>query len=71
MSPTARTQLKIEAGQIWESCDPRDNGRRLRVKLVDSRYAYCVGPNGRETRILLTRFKPNATGYRLVEVCDA
>src|SRR5258706_10107741 len=73
---TARTRrvvsVDVRPGQIWESCDKRDHGRRVKVKEVvrdgDTLYAVVQSPTGygRKSRIRLDRFRPNSTGYRLV-----
>lgn len=72
------TAPEVRVGQIWADNDRRSAGRLVKVLKVDSRYAEVVAcdMNGnwspsalraRHTRILLTRFRPTSTGYRLVE----
>lgn len=62
----------VEVGQVWEDWDSRFRDgqyrRKIGVEKIDSRYAYCYGiSTGKRTRILLSRFRPTASGYRLVE----
>jgi hypothetical protein len=57
--------------QVWESCDKREWGRRVVVERVEGEYAVCRGwadgmPKSPRRRIRLDRFRPNATGYKLV-----
>lgn len=68
--------VKPAPGQVWEDNDWRARGRTLRIDSVDETHATCTilttgahGPKtgvniGRQTRIMLRRFKPNSTGYR-------
>ena len=59
-------EIVVRPGQVWGDSDPRDGfGRELTVKHVDSRYAYCIGTDGRRTRVLLRRMKPRRNGYYL------
>src|SRR3989304_3769757 len=58
--------MVVRPGQVWGDSDHRDGfGRELTVKHVNSRYAYCIGADGRRTRILLRRMKPRRNGYYL------
>lgn len=70
----------VRVGQIWQDCDRRSPGRYLRVIDLDAgravvrQIAYnpvdriaAELPGCRPTRIRLDRFRPTATGYRLVE----
>lgn len=66
---------QVEVGQIWADCDWRAKGRTVRIIEVGSEHAtvelhtngaYMHGKLGRRTRIKLSRFRPNSTGYRLV-----
>jgi hypothetical protein len=74
-----------EPGQIWADNDPRCEGRQVRITAVDGTHATVEliatrdrplltgqkpAPIGRQTRILLRRFKPTSTGYRLVANAD-
>lgn len=66
-----RNPFDVQVGQIWRSADPRDNGRSVEVLEVDleSGKAQVCSPYGRgpKTRIRLDRFRPNSSGYKLVE----
>lgn len=74
-------EVEVRVGQVWADNDKRSEGRRLRVDEVSSTHA-TVTPvdvhgqptpsvlRARRTRIRLDRFKPTATGYRLVEEAD-
>ena len=68
---------EVQPGQVWESCDRRDNGRQVEVLDVvfelggvtlANPYAVVQSPTGRgrQTRIRLDRFRPTSSGYRLV-----
>lgn len=61
-------RVNIEPGQVWEDCDWRSAGRKVRVLAVDATHATVQSPTGRgrKTRIRLDRFRPTSTGYRLV-----
>lgn len=61
----------VRVGQVWEDWDSRfranQHRRLLGIIRVEGKYAYCDGlSTGKKTRIRLDRFKPNASGYRLV-----
>lgn len=66
----------VRPGQIWADNDKRVAGRTLRVDDIDNEHAVCTvltGPAGsddpsvgQQRRILLRRFKPTSTGYRLL-----
>jgi len=58
--------IEVKVGQIWEDCDKRMGGRKIRVERIEGRYAICMrlGWNS-TTKIRLDRFKPNSTGFRL------
>lgn len=72
---------EVRPGEIWEDCDWRSAGRRLKVReVIDPRgdvepYVVCeiiAAPKtprtvGRLTTIRRRRFKPNSTGYRKVQ----
>lgn len=69
-------RVEVKPGQVWEDCDWRNVGRRVRVESVDVSYAHCVtvmetggvvAARPRKTRILLERMRPMSTGFRLVE----
>jgi hypothetical protein len=60
---------EVEVGQVWEDCDRRACGRRLRVEAVfeDLEQVGCrVERTGKLTTISISRMKPGSTGYRLV-----
>lgn len=67
--------IAVEAGQLWIDNDPRlaKDGRKryVRVTEVGEKHAVCqawydeAGSESRTVRILLSRFKPISTGYRL------
>lgn len=53
----------VKVGQVWQSCDKRDDYRRVTVERIEGEYAYVRWL--RLTRVKLSRFKPGSTGYRL------
>lgn len=67
---------EVKAQQVWADNDPRSKGRTLKVLAVADGKALCevltdsematISRVGKTTRISLTRFKPNSTGYSLV-----
>lgn len=64
----------VQVGQIWADNDKRFNtGRKVRVdKIYDSGRAKCWSyynneALGRYVWIRVDRFKPNSTGYRLIQ----
>lgn len=68
-------KVQVRVGQVWESMDPREGGRCLRVEAIEGEHAVCQrvarsfgrwSPVGRPTRILLRRLRPGSRGYRLV-----
>lgn len=60
--------FNVKPGQIWEDCDRRHVGRRLKVLKLQGTHALCeVVVTTDRVLIRLERFKPNATGHRLVE----
>lgn len=65
--------VEVRVGQVWEDWDIRFRAtfstRKLKVlEIVDGK-AVCQSPSGlgRKTKIRLGRFRPTATGYRLVQ----
>lgn len=74
------TEQAVETGQIWADNDPRAYARKLRVVEIDEthatvelyqpRHPVSSAKPGRRTRILLRRFRPTSTGYRLVRNAD-
>lgn len=69
----------VRPGQVWADNDTRSRGRQIKVLAVVDGKATCTvvqppqtpgttrPPQGRVTRISLRRFRPNSTGYRLVQ----
>lgn len=58
---------EVKAGQTWQDCDRRMNGRCVYVNRIEGEYAYCrVGATRKTTRLLLRRMRPGSTGWRLV-----
>ena len=70
---------EVRTGQVWADNDPRSAGRTLRVDNIENGKAVCTvltniedtalrlrDMRGRTTRISLSRFRPTATGYRLI-----
>lgn len=68
--------VEPRVGQIWASCDKRDDGRLVQILEIVTdaaavgRRAYAVVKSptgyGQKSRIRLDRLRPGATGYRLV-----
>ena len=61
----------VRVGQVWESCDKREKGRRSIVERIEGNKAVVRGwsmgnISGPERRIRLDRFRPISTGYRLI-----
>jgi hypothetical protein len=69
-------QPTVKVGQVWADNDARSKGRTLQVVEVGPVQAVCevltvaryvsARQIGKTTRISLRRFRPNATGYRLI-----
>jgi hypothetical protein len=73
--------IPVKPGQIWQDNDKRMPERYLQVMRIDGRFAFCrkVVPllNGSEypwsaktertSRLQITRLRPTAHGYRLVD----
>lgn len=65
--------VEVKVGQVWEDNDPRQKKegvavRRIKVlEIVDGK-ALCQHPSGlgRKTKIRLDRFRPTASGYKLI-----
>jgi hypothetical protein len=55
----------VRPGQVWVDQDKRSDGRQITVLSVGDTHA--VVKNVAKTRVLLTRFRPNSTGYRLLK----
>lgn len=55
----------VAPGQVWESLDPRDNGRKVEVLGIDETHAEVLSDGTRRRRIKLTGFtKVKGRGYR-------
>ena len=82
MSSKYGTIPEVKVGQIWESTDPRQEGRRLQVQhvLYEGKFVImrCIADTtgkeapvksqiGKLTRIAVARLRPTRNGYRLVE----
>jgi hypothetical protein len=49
--------VSVSVGQVWESCDPRDNGRRVRVDMLSGPFVYVTNVRThRESRVHSSRF---------------
>lgn len=55
----------VAVGQEWLSCDKRET-RRVRVLSVGESHAVVESMAKVKAKIRLDRFKPTATGWRLV-----
>lgn len=71
LTPSSPPLPDVQPGQVWVSCDPRDNGRQLKVQEVVLDVPQGVEPYavvrtlaGRR-QVKLRRFKPTRSGYRL------
>ena len=66
MNTKAETQA-VKVGQVWRDNDKRAN-RTCEVREIDGNYAtvYCR-ESKKFTDVRLDRFRPTATGYRLIE----
>ena len=65
-------KLGVKVGQIWQDNDPRVQMmkpvRTVEVLIVDDTHAVCQNRDtGRITRIKVSRFKANSTGYLLIK----
>ncbi|GGK61681.1 hypothetical protein Sme01_03500 [Sphaerisporangium melleum] len=71
-------KTSVRVGQVWGDNDPRSTGRKVRVVEVDDTHATVeayIHPGARHlhskpprrSRIRLDRFRPTATGYRLLQ----
>lgn len=74
------TNDNIAPGQVWADNDARSRGRTGLVNTIDGDKAVCTvlaptydnpeGRSGHTVRILLRRFKPTSTGFRLIREAD-
>jgi hypothetical protein len=60
---------RVKVGQVWADCDRRVKARHLLVLAIDLHGIVRCAVIGttRETSIMVHRFRPTSTGYRLVE----
>jgi hypothetical protein len=63
--------IEVKVGQIWKDWDVRTRGthpRQIKVLEIVGEKAIVQSPSGMgaKTKIKLSRFKPNSTGYKLV-----
>ncbi len=63
---TARAP-EVRGGQVWADNDKRSTGRTITILDVDSRRATVKSNFGRTSNVLLARFRPTSTGYRLIK----
>lgn len=61
----------VRVGQVWADNDYRSEGRTVMVMEIVGDSAICSVAFGnnktrKRTKILLRRFRPNSTGYRLI-----
>ena len=59
----------LQEGQIWEDCDKRVSGRKLRLIRIGTEWCMFQNLNGGRTtvKILTRRLRPTSTGYRVVK----
>lgn len=61
--------IQVKVGQVWQDNDPRFTGftRQVKIVQIDGDKALCENVSTqRRTKIKLSRFKENSTGYKLV-----
>lgn len=68
---------EVRPGQVWADNDKRAKGRTVTVKYLETHTdpfshrkitrANVLDSRGRVSRIRVDRFRPNSTGYRLIE----
>ena len=61
------TNIEVKVGQVWRDNDKRAN-RNCEIREVNDKYArvYCRETQ-KLTKVRLDRFKPTASGYKLVQ----
>lgn len=70
--------FEVKVGQLWQNWDKRCRNDRdprcFLVESIDGERATCLrctkdgrATSRRRSRILLHRFRPNSTGYKLVQ----
>jgi hypothetical protein len=58
----------VRVGQVWADNDKRmGHDRTGEVVMVSESHAFVLWSTGLKTRVKLSRFRPNSTGYRLVK----
>lgn len=63
---------KVRVGQIWEDNDQRQRifSRHGEVVKIIGDYAEVKWNTGRTTSVNIKRFRPNSTGYKLIQDVD-
>lgn len=67
------SEADVKAGQVYQSTDPRDMRRRVRVTGVHDGYASVQNvETGRRTQVRLAHLRPTLgkRGWRLVQDAD-
>jgi hypothetical protein len=60
--------MEVKIGQIWKDNDKRTNDRQLEIiGFAEDKAVVCNIKTKKTTKVSLTRFKPNATGYLLIK----
>lgn len=64
-------KIEVKIGQVWQDWDIRfrdTHARRIKIVEIVGEKAICQHPSGlgSKTKIKLSRFKPNSTGYKLI-----
>lgn len=66
--------VEVKVGQVWEDNDPRiirggHAPRRVKILEIKDGRALVQHPSGmgRKTKVRVDRFRPTASGYKLVE----
>lgn len=60
---TTRDGILVEAGQIWNDCNPRAKNRNVSVNSVTAGIA-TVFDGKRTTELAVTRMWPHSRGYK-------
>lgn len=64
----------VAVGQVWESCDPSQNGRRIQVMKIDENghRASCINmATGHGCMVKVRDLHPSARGYKLIREAQA
>lgn len=64
--------IPVKVGQVWQDYDSRQrkkkNPRLVTVQKIDHGVAHCTQTGSKRiAKIKITRFRPTATGYKLVQ----